>query len=253
MMKMKFLKAVKEILNKLGYDLKKVSNQFPAESTPEEKELIESSCKYSTTGIIRMWALVQSIKYIHKKNIDGDMVECGIWKGGNVILMKKMIEKYNLKNKVYGYDTFEGMPDATIWDIDYKGNDASNLMRNSKKDESVRNIHAYASLTAVENNIRDSVGSMDGINLIQGKVEETLREKKNLPKKISILRLDTDWYESTKAELETLYPRVEKGGIVIIDDYGHFKGAKKAVDEYFGDQKPFMHYVDYTCRLFIKD
>jgi hypothetical protein len=74
-----------------------------------------------------------------------------------------------------------------------------------------------------------------------------------LPEKISILRLDTDWYESTKIELEILYPLLEPGGVLIVDDYGHFEGAKKAVDEYFCDSKPWMQYVDYSCRLIIKN
>jgi hypothetical protein len=67
------------------------------------------------------------------------------------------------------------------------------------------------------------------------------------------LRLDTDWYESTKIELEILYPLLEPGGILIIDDYGHFSGARKAVDEYFKNKIPFMFHVDYSCRILIKD
>ena len=77
--------------------------------------------------------------------------------------------------------------------------------------------------------------------------------KKNIPKKISLLRLDTDWYESTKIELEILYPLLQKGGILIIDDYGHWGGSKKAVDEFFLDKYVWMHYIDYACRLIIKE
>ena len=88
--------------------------------------------------------------------------------------------------------------------------------------------------------------------LIKGIVEKTLLEPKNLPEKISILRLDTDFYESTKIELEILYPKLVSGGFLIIDDYGHFKGCRKAVDEYFRDDLPYLHYVDYSCRLIIK-
>jgi len=92
----------------------------------------------------------------------------------------------------------------------------------------------------------------NNIKLIKGRVENTLLEEKNLPEKISILRLDTDWYESTKIELEVLYPRLMSGGFLIIEDYGHFKGFRKAVDEYFKDNMPYLHYVNYTCRLIIK-
>jgi hypothetical protein len=85
-----------------------------------------------------------------------------------------------------------------------------------------------------------------------GRVEETLPQA--APDEIAILRLDTDWYESTRHELEHLYPRLSVGGILIIDDYGHWQGARKAVDEYFAGRSPavFLNRVDYTCRLVVK-
>ena len=64
------------------------------------------------------------------------------------------------------------------------------------------------------------------------------------------MRLDTDFYESTKVELEILFPRLAKGGILIIDDYGNWKGAKKAVDEYF-DNRAFLIYLDHGVRMYI--
>ena len=107
------------------------------------------------------------------------------------------------------------------------------------------------SLEDVKKNIRENT-NINNIFLIKGKVENTLRNIKKLPKKISILRLDTDFYESTKIELEVLFPRLVKGGVLIIDDYGFWKGAKKAVDEYFSDYRQFFHYIDHSCRLLIK-
>ena len=77
--------------------------------------------------------------------------------------------------------------------------------------------------------------------------------KDNLPEKISLLRLDTDFYNSTKIELEILYPKLINDGFLIIDDYGHWKGSRKAVDDYFNNKKPFIHIVDETCRLIIKN
>ena len=94
--------------------------------------------------------------------------------------------------------------------------------------------------------------NINNIKFIEGEVEKTLLYEENLPKKISILRLDTDFYSSTKKELEILYPRLVSGGVCIIDDYGYWKGARQAVDEYFGDQK-WLHVVDQTCRYLIKD
>ena len=92
----------------------------------------------------------------------------------------------------------------------------------------------------------------ENIKYIEGKVEQTLSD--NNPGKIALLRLDTDWYESTKIELEVLYPLLVIGGVLIIDDYGLFHGAKKAVDEYFHsiNEEPLMHRIDYSGRMIIK-
>ena len=94
--------------------------------------------------------------------------------------------------------------------------------------------------------------SSNKYKLIKGPVEDTLNVEENLPKKISVLRLDTDFYESTKKELEILYPRLVKNGILIIDDYGHWQGSRKAVDEYFQNDEVLLNYIDYTCRMIIK-
>lgn len=90
------------------------------------------------------------------------------------------------------------------------------------------------------------------INFVKGLVEETIPQTQI--NKIAILRLDTDWYSSTKFELEHLYPKLVKGGVLIIDDYGHWEGCKKAVDEYFTNNNIpiFMMRIDYTGRLIIK-
>lgn len=110
---------------------------------------------------------------------------------------------------------------------------------------------ADCSIEQVIKNFNENVIKNDLIT-IKGKVEETLLNKDNLPSKISLLRLDTDWYSSTKIELEILYPLLEKNGILIIDDYGYWQGARKAVDEYFLDKKVTIFKIDFTGRMIIK-
>lgn len=91
------------------------------------------------------------------------------------------------------------------------------------------------------------------LEFVIGPVEETLITK--VPERIALLRLDTDWYESTRAELEYLYPRLVVGGVLIVDDYGHWKGARKAVDEYFaalGNDAPLLNRLDYTGRMAVR-
>ena len=228
----------------------KNSMDFPVEATEEEKEIIKLSDKYSMTGSLRMWALLQAVKKVIKNKIEGDIVECGVWKGGNLILCQKYLNLQNVNIKIHGFDNFEGMVKPKEIDADYRNVPASEMHSLFKKDKN-KNSWAYCSLEEINKNINETVPKHN-IKLIKGIVEKTLLEPKNLPDKISILRLDTDFYESTKIELEILYPKLVSGGFLIIDDYGHFKGCRKAVDEYFKDDLPYLHYVDYSCRVIIK-
>ena len=125
-------------------------------------------------------------------------------------------------------------------------------MTYEKKDINIDNIHSWATIEKVEKNFTDHANSKDNLILIKGKVEETLKLSKNIPDKISILRLDTDWYESTKIELEILFPRLVKNGILIIDDYGEWSGCRKATNEYFQDKNAAMYKIDRGARLIFK-
>jgi hypothetical protein len=150
--------------------------------------------------------------------------ECGVWRGGNLILCQKYFDLQHIKKKIYGFDNFEGMVKPKDIDIDYRNIPASEMYSLLKKN-SGKNSWASSTLDEVNKNIIETVPK-NNIKLIKGRVENTLLEKKNLPERISILRLDTDFYESTKIELEVLYPKLMSGGFLIIDDYGHFKGCK---------------------------
>lgn len=247
-----FLRKIinENFLNKFGYNFSQFKNvdEMIEEMTHEEKQIITKCLKYSMTTKPRMWALLNSINYIFNKNIQGDFVECGVWKGGNLILYNILNEKRKLNRNIYGYDTFEGMPLPGENDFKYDGSSAINLFNKNIKS---KNGWCKSTIDEVEKNILKECPK-NNINLIKGRVEDTLLIEKNIPEKISILRLDTDFYESTKIELEILFPRLEKNGILIIDDYGNWKGSKKAVDDYF-KTKPFLIYVDHSCRLLINN
>ena len=234
----------------LNYEIRKVNEKKKViiEVNNYEKKLINKCLQYSMTNFERMWSLIQSFHHVRQESLVGDFVECGVWKGGNIILLKKLIEQFNLKKNIYGFDTFEGMVEPSFYDVNYNNKSAKKMFDEHKKNEIG---FAMCSLDDVKRNIKKNTKT-DNIFLIKGKVEDTLKNKRKLPKKISILRLDTDFYESTKIELEILFPRLVKGGVLIVDDYGFWKGAKKAVDEYFCDYRQFMHYVDHSCRLLIK-
>ncbi len=230
------------------------NNQKIIELNNEDRKLISVISKYSMTPTIRIYNLLQALRHIKQKNIDGDLVECGVWKGGNVILFKKFLEN-ELKNsnkKIFAYDTYEGMNQPSELDYNLTNKVSADILLKKEKNKN-SNIWGISKIEEVKKNISENVKSLNDINFIKGEVEQTLNHEKNLPSKISLLRLDTDWYLSTKKELEVLYERVSSGGIVIIDDYGHWNGSKKAVDEFFSNKYVWMHYVDYACRLIIKD
>ena len=222
-------------------------NNIP-EIDEENKNLIEFINEYSLTPLIRRWTLIKSLHYINKKKVIGDIVECGIWRGGNLFLAKKIQDKYykEIKRKLYGFDTFEGMPEPSI-------HDGAKVNKTYQNFKNKNEPWTKASLDDVKNFSKKLFSDIDEFNFIKGKVEDTLRDNKNLPNKISLLRLDTDLYESTKVELNILYPLLVEKGILIIDDYGDFQGCRKAVDEYFSDKNVLMISVDKSCRVIVKN
>tara|TARA_B100001079_G_C16311301_1_gene470220 strand:+ start:190 stop:939 length:750 start_codon:yes stop_codon:yes gene_type:complete len=246
-------KKIQNLLSFFKLKLVKISNDqdFPIEADIEIKKLVNLSSKFSMTGKKRMYLLSQAIMNVKNNNLEGDFVECGVWQGGNILLYDLLNNHYNLKKLIFAYDTFDGMPTPQKNDITHNGTSAQKLMNMSERIDGKIDIHCIASLNLVKKNIL-KYSNLNNIKFVEGEVEKTLLNEENLPKKISILRLDTDFYSSTKKELEILYPRLVSGGVCIIDDYGYWRGARKAVDEYFGDQK-WLHIVDQTCRYLIKD
>ena len=217
---------------------------------------MDTCSKYTMTSRSRQWALIQSVEWIANNNIEGDIVECGVWKGGNLILCGLMLKSLNLDRLIWGYDTFTGMSEPT--ENDYLIGNAesknSSFTRDKwlakQKSQGITDWH-YVAKDQVANSFGKEVGT-NNLKLISGKVEDTLTVENNLPEKISILRLDTDWYESTKVELEVLFPRLQKGGVLIIDDYGRWAGSRKAVDEFFeGYGFVWLHRVSKSCRLYV--
>lgn len=208
--------------------------------------------KYTMTSPERIFALIEATKYVVNKNIEGDIVECGVWRGGSMMAVIKTLQNLNTSTKqLLLYDTFEGMSEPTSFDKSKDGESATDLLKNRKKTNEDY-IWAYATLEDVKNNIYPLNYPKDKISFIKGKVEDAIPT--HVPKSISLLRLDTDWYESTKHELTHLFPLLSSGGVIIIDDYGHWQGAKKAVDEYFEENniKILLNRIDYTGRVGIK-
>jgi O-methyltransferase len=197
------------------------------------------------TSNARVIALVRAIGHLLRNEIPGDIVECGVWRGGSMIAAAMTLMHYGADRMLWLYDTFEGMPPPTEADVHQSGKTAAEMLRTAAPTDWVR---AYASLAEVKANLARTGYPESRLRYVQGKVEDTLPD--NAPERISLLRLDTDWYESTKAELDILWPRLQRGGVLILDDYGNWAGARKAVDEFFGNV--FMDRIDESGLLTIK-
>ena len=207
-------------------------------------------------SVERLWALIQAVKLICSKKIQGDFVECGVFLGGSGVVIGRTMSRYfaDQKRSIFLFDTFEGMTVPSSEDTQSSNYiHASQLLNSTLKLNKAHNVWAFADEESVLNNLKTLQNyDLSNFHLVKGDVKQTLSEVKL--GKIAILRLDTDWYESTKIELQVLYPSLISGGILIVDDYGHWEGARRAFDEFlFTQPSNFLHRVDYTCRLLVKD
>jgi O-methyltransferase len=251
---MTLTQLIKKIARKLGFI--NIPNNaeviYSADVPASQIEVYKKVKPYTMTSAERVFALCEAVKYIHEKNIEGDIVECGVWKGGSMMAVAEtLLRSGDTSRNLYLFDTFEGMAPPTDKDVDIAGVTAESLLENSDKmkDESV---WCYASLEMVKSAVNSIGYPGEKIHFVKGMVEQTI--PLSAPDKIALLRLDTDWYESTKHEMEHLFPRLSKGGVLIIDDYGHWQGARKAVDEYLeiNKIKILLNRIDYTGRIAVK-
>lgn len=227
--------------------------RFPVEISEADKAIFHyvRENQLSTSTDERLYATIMACRYAVERGIEGDFVECGVWRGGNSVLAAGVFRALNADKSVLLFDTFAGMTAPTADDVNFRGEVAAAKFKTSQRGG--YNEWCYAPMEEVGANFQKAGLLSDRIKFIKGDVATTLADPGNLPPKISVLRLDTDWYESTKAELEILYPRLTTGGILILDDYGHWGGARKAVDEYFNAKsRPFFQYIDHTGRLAVK-
>lgn len=248
-----------QVLRSLGYKLiKYVDNTDPKVSAPDITDPIFLKAyllaqPYTATSIHRMYSLYTAVQYVIKNNIPGDFVECGVWKGGSSMMIASTLLSLGVKDReIYLYDTFEGMAPPEAVDVDLKGRTAEFLLSGQDKQAYDENI-CYSPIDEVQRNMSFTGYPAKHIHYVKGFVEDTIPG--TLSERIALLRLDTDFYSSTKHELEHMFPILERRGILIIDDYGHWEGARKAVDEYMqaNNINTYMSRVDYTGRLLVKE
>lgn len=214
----------------------------------EEAEMVKLCKPYSLASQERILAVRHAAEYVARARVPGAFVECGVYRGGcSMAAAYTFLQAGRSDIDIYLYDTYAGMPPAGPQDVHAeKGSPAAEMFP--------ENGGAWdaASYEEVAANMARTGYPAGKVHQIKGMVEDTVPGQ--APERIAILRLDTDWYASTRHEMEHLFPRLARGGVLIIDDYGHWAGSRQAVDEYFEANGVHMLLgrTDYTGRMGVK-
>ena len=215
------------------------------------ERIFQSVSPYTMTSIERIAALIDAIIYLTRNRIAGAIVECGVWRGGSMAAAALMLKELgDEQRELYLYDTFTGMPPPGELDRRHDNVSAKELLAIS--DYHTSHVWALSRRDEVRGVMSGTGYDQSRIHYVEGCVEQTIPAQ--APASIALLRLDTDWYESTRHELLHLFPRLVPGGILLIDDYGFWQGARRAVDEYFEQTKIPIHLcrIDDTGRVAVK-
>jgi hypothetical protein len=219
----------------------------PVDFRSDEREIFQAVRPLTMTSPERIYAVIQAVRYLARAAVSGALVECGVWKGGSMAAVARTLLQMNdVSRDLYLFDTFRGMTKPGVVDVDYSGKQASKVWAESNGG------WCEAPLEQVKSALYATGYPTDRIHFIEGRVEDTIPA--SAPESIALLRLDTDWYESTYHELIHLFPRLTRAGVLIIDDYGHWQGSRKACDEYFEQNRVpiLLNRIDVGGRVAIR-
>jgi hypothetical protein len=246
-------KLLRRAVRRAGFDIVRyqAAESYPPDLDEDDEIILRRIRGCSMTSLERQAALVQAVRYLSRRRVEGCIVECGVWRGGSSMAAAlTLIQEADANRHLYLLDTFEGMTPPTAVDATTDGTSAQTHL---DRDADETGYRCVAGIDEVRQNMTSTGYRDDLIHYVKGPVETTLPDQAPVAP-IALLRLDTDWYESTWHELVHLFPKVAEGGVLILDDYGHWAGARKAIDEYLSGlpRQFFMHRIDYTGRLLIK-
>jgi O-methyltransferase len=225
-------------------------HRFPVDFDQADVELCRRVGPYTMTTPPRLYALARAVEYVARRPVAGALVECGVWRGGSMMAVALTLLRLGVTDRdLYLYDTFAGMTSPTDADVKASGERATDLLAAEGADA---DVWAIASLEEVREAVLGVGYPAERIHFVAGPVEETLPA--NAPDEIALLRLDTDWYGSTRHELVHMYPRLASAGILVLDDYGYWQGARRAVDEYLAEHRLplLLNRIDHTARIAVK-
>lgn len=248
---------VRALVTRVGYDLVPRSKsagpavqEWPTDFEASDIDLCQRVAPFTMTSPERIYALRRAVRYVAEQGIAGAIVECGVWRGGSMMVVAQTLLDLSKRTyDLYLFDTFDGMPPPTTEDRDFHGTAAVDLLNRSPRDS---NMWGWSSIEQTRAALYSIGYPREHIHFVAGRVEDTIPDR--APERIALLRLDTDWYASTRHELIHLFPRLVTGGVLIIDDYGHWQGARKATDEYLAehDAPLLLNRIDYTGRIAVK-
>lgn len=247
-------KTIRNLARRFGVDIVPYRGNPFCDLSETQRNILARVRPFTMTSVERIAALIHAVDHIAAQRIPGDIAECGVWRGGSMMAAAlTLLDRGDTSRTFYLYDTFDGMSPPTELDKTSGGEAAVTLLAREAKGGGTwaNGIWCYASMEDVRANLMSTGYPESRIRLVKGKVEDTLPS--TLPGPLAILRLDTDWYASTKHELTHLFPLLTRNGVMIVDDYGDWQGARKAVDEYFRerDRIVYLHRIDHTGRLMV--
>jgi len=207
-----------------------------------DNEILNNCSNFTMTSKDRQLQILQCVEDICNKNVPGDFIEIGVWKGGIIMIMLYKLLQLGVTDRIiHVYDTFSGMTESSLKDIDRFGIVA---------DYKAPGIICSASYEDVYNNIQSIGYPMKNIIFHLGDIRNT--DVSCIPNKIALLRLDIDWYELYKFALPLFEPNVSNDGIVTIDDYNFWNGCKEAVDEYIENKDIELKIIDDCGVYYVK-
>jgi O-methyltransferase len=242
-----FLQTTRKALDKRGYEITG-QRVMPADYDQATIDLFHKVKPYTLTSHERVSALRQAVTYVIKANIPGAIVECGVWRGGSMLVIAHTLLELGATDRdLYLFDTFETMPPPGEHDKDVWGEHAAVTFQAALDSP----VYAYIPQEAIRELMVGTGYPEERLHFVKGMVEDTIPG--HAPELIALCRLDTDWYESTAHEMQHLYPRIAGNGILLVDDYGHYMGSKRAVDEYIEKEGLviLMNRIDFSGRLVV--
>lgn len=273
-------KLVRSALNNMGYELRKTRKASSEQGISFlsdvnlhlgyylEEEANENVLKvraYTMLPYVRLVTLYQQAVHCEKAGIQGSFVECGVWKGGAVALMALANMNHGKGPRhIHLFDAFDDIcePDANIDGERALGDARRYTGIDSRMSGTLKPVKGFYDAFGGHGELGENKRLLENVinynpdylHYHKGWFQDTLPEDSSQITDIAILRLDADWYASTKVCLDYLYDKVVSGGFIIVDDYGYYEGCKKAVDAFIQGIKTrvFLNQVDHGCIYWIK-